>query len=537
MYTPVSLQELDNARQDVESLEKVINGNEDEDVTTRLGETYPTINKAVKQLFENGGLPATPFETKALMTTSGLVDGDYAVVTNDELSKTGIYKKENGHWVHQKYNNLSLAALYTDTRIAEKESVNYDFYTKSKVANFMLLSADNKILYTDAKEKLWHHDFYTSNEQLSLYLLSADNKVMNAAPTDSADITIKDSQIQAAQGELYVDNEHLKKQREYSTLYNQTNGQVITNGADTVYAFYDNLMTANPEYITRRSLGNDTSGKPIYEYRFKPPTPYYWGFMDILSEKLVSPPQVVVFTGVHGGEYSAIIAAMSFFDNLVNNWRNLDGYSQLRFGAEFIVIPCTIPWGVDNMKQGNMNLVDINRNFPTDWGKPEGTHTAGQPVQGEPWYKGESPASEIETQLLMTLPTTYPDAVYLDFHQSNEPDYIFWLTSLRPDTHGFTLNALHECVTYAHQVININASESNRIARFADMVGGGLTRWLADANGGNVQAVLYESAPHTHAFLNGDLFKSRMLNEHGLLIFIKNIVNAQMQRRIINGVS
>lgn len=47
MYTPVSLQELDNARQDVESLEKVINGNENEDVTTRLGETYPTLSKFI----------------------------------------------------------------------------------------------------------------------------------------------------------------------------------------------------------------------------------------------------------------------------------------------------------------------------------------------------------------------------------------------------------------------------------------------------------------------------------------------------------
>lgn len=47
MYTPVSLQELDNARQDAESLEKVINGTENEDVTTRLGETYPTLSKFI----------------------------------------------------------------------------------------------------------------------------------------------------------------------------------------------------------------------------------------------------------------------------------------------------------------------------------------------------------------------------------------------------------------------------------------------------------------------------------------------------------
>ena len=47
MYTPVTLQELDNARQDVESLEMVVNGNENENVTTRLGETYPTLSKLI----------------------------------------------------------------------------------------------------------------------------------------------------------------------------------------------------------------------------------------------------------------------------------------------------------------------------------------------------------------------------------------------------------------------------------------------------------------------------------------------------------
>ena len=106
MYTPVSLQELDNARQDVKSLEKVINGNENEDVVTRLGETYPTINKAVKQLFENGGLPATPFETKAQMIASSKADGAYAVVTNDAIANIGVYLKKSGAWTLVPWNNF-----------------------------------------------------------------------------------------------------------------------------------------------------------------------------------------------------------------------------------------------------------------------------------------------------------------------------------------------------------------------------------------------------------------------------------------------
>ena len=77
------------------SLEEVVNGNEVKQVTTRKGETYPSVKKAINTMFENGGLPATPFATKALMTAS-LADGDYAMVTDDTVNN-GLYVK-TGAW-------------------------------------------------------------------------------------------------------------------------------------------------------------------------------------------------------------------------------------------------------------------------------------------------------------------------------------------------------------------------------------------------------------------------------------------------------
>lgn len=75
MYTPVSLQELDKARQDVESLEKVVNGNENEDVTTRLGETYPTLSKFINSS-----------ETLVQSSIDAVIDGS---MITDELVSVG----------------------------------------------------------------------------------------------------------------------------------------------------------------------------------------------------------------------------------------------------------------------------------------------------------------------------------------------------------------------------------------------------------------------------------------------------------------
>ena len=114
MAEPISIQQLKDASLDVKSLEEVVNGNENVVVTTRLGETYPSVKKAIKTLFENGGLPATPFATKALMTASPLVDGDYAQVTDDTVNN-GLYIKTAGAWVKSGYDPLTQATPQRST--------------------------------------------------------------------------------------------------------------------------------------------------------------------------------------------------------------------------------------------------------------------------------------------------------------------------------------------------------------------------------------------------------------------------------------
>ena len=118
----MSLQDMANGHLDVKALGEAANGDENTIVTTRTGKTYPSAERAINIMFQNGGLPATPFKTKELMTASALVDGQYAMVTDDTVNN-GLYVKTAGAWVKSDYDPLSQAKTYAD--IATEATVNH----------------------------------------------------------------------------------------------------------------------------------------------------------------------------------------------------------------------------------------------------------------------------------------------------------------------------------------------------------------------------------------------------------------------------
>lgn len=98
------LQAIDDAILDADSLERFINGSDSETVLTRLSAEYPTLQKALKELFENGGIAAR-FKTVEQLQVEGvdLSDGDFALVADDIDANNGVYIKENGAWRKAKY--------------------------------------------------------------------------------------------------------------------------------------------------------------------------------------------------------------------------------------------------------------------------------------------------------------------------------------------------------------------------------------------------------------------------------------------------
>ena len=128
------LQAIDDAILDADSLEQFINGSDSETVLTRLSAEYPTLQKALKELFENGGIAAR-FKTVEQLQVEGvdLSDGSYALVA-DDAEDNGLYVKTAGTWVKTQYDPLVQSKAYTDelsTRlnaIAEIKSISSNAY-------------------------------------------------------------------------------------------------------------------------------------------------------------------------------------------------------------------------------------------------------------------------------------------------------------------------------------------------------------------------------------------------------------------------
>src|SRR5699024_7762108 len=111
----LTLQDLANGHLDVKALGDAANGDENTIVTTRTGNTYPSAERAINIMFQNGGMPATPFQTKAKMETEGasLADGQLAMVYN-ETANNGLYVKTSGAWVKSDYDPAAKIKTYTD---------------------------------------------------------------------------------------------------------------------------------------------------------------------------------------------------------------------------------------------------------------------------------------------------------------------------------------------------------------------------------------------------------------------------------------
>ncbi|WP_105243749.1 sialidase family protein [Psychrobacter sp. Marseille-P5312] len=169
----LTMQDLANGHLDIKVLGEAANGDENTIVTTRTGNTYPSAERAINIMFQNGGLPATPFKTKALMTASALVDGKYAMVTND-AHNNGLYVKTAGAWVKSEYDPLIQAKAYTDTSKTDalntvSERLKAIAEIKSVSSNaYVFADPDDKVLATLSSDAVFKaNDFEVTEGTLS----------------------------------------------------------------------------------------------------------------------------------------------------------------------------------------------------------------------------------------------------------------------------------------------------------------------------------------------------------------------------------
>lgn len=217
MTEPISLEQLKNASLDAKTLEEVINGDDNTDVTSRLGATYPTLDKALKMMLENGLLGATPFKTHALLLSSNLNNDSYAVVTDDPSpTKNGIYQKADGEWRLSGYNDtigklaqnhlsaIQALASRANTYPISANNLDLAWGVVDKhnhvgigithagdilAADIVITGADNEYAFA-----------ITDNESKVAFAITKDGKVMTAKP--SVNLYVADGDIYAIQGNV-----------------------------------------------------------------------------------------------------------------------------------------------------------------------------------------------------------------------------------------------------------------------------------------------------------------------------------------------
>ena len=188
-------------------------------------------------------------------------------------------------------------------------------------------------------------------------------------------------------------------------------GKVLDVSTDDFYdLFYNTWVGGHLDgfIVTKTQLGMDQSGQyPIYEYDFCPQNYTY---------------TVLLSSGMHTYELSAHFGLawfMKTYMRQVDGESLSDGFEYLRKHVRIKVVPISNPWGWNQSpkKYGNVNGVNINRNF--DYETDDGGSAWEQfPVQTDEWnQKGSAPFSEAEASILRDWALANPGAYFwIDCH-------------------------------------------------------------------------------------------------------------------------
>ena len=208
-----------------------------------------------------------------------------------------------------------------------------------------------------------------------------------------------------------------------STAYVTKRNVSDVSTANEVYALYDALVAKYPAYITKNTLGQNSLGTPIYEYIFTSGN-YNDVTVQRLKDDVIQKPVILVLSGVHGYERSAVMSTYQFFRDMAEFVPSL--YA-LREELTFKVVPVVTPYSFDNDSRVNENGVNINRNSNYNW---ELTDNDGNN------YSGEAVADQAETQIVQAWIDNNSTAYLLiDHHNSGYVNEISMILANSSATH------------------------------------------------------------------------------------------------------
>lgn len=171
--------------------------------------------------------------------------------------------------------------------------------------------------------------------------------------------------------------------------------------SSVIYQKFDDLVTANPSYITKTDLGASSNNDHLYSYDFKP---------KYVANSNKAMPKIIIISAQHGNEKSSVYGLYYLMRDICEKWTQHNVLDYLRNHVEFIIIPVVNRYGFDNFNYMNANGVNLNRNYDT----PEFEVVSDT---SSTTYGGQAPFDQPETQIVRDLVNANTDCFcFMDWH-------------------------------------------------------------------------------------------------------------------------
>lgn len=286
------------------------------------------------------------------------------------------------------------------------------------------------------------------------------------------------------------------RQKTYSWMYNASNAAVANgNMLSTVYDFFDALVAEFPSFVNMNLLGTDATGLEIREYVIKPQT----------INKMASAPasinqfqEIMMFSGQHGQEHTAIVNLMIFCDEMMRNYNSSDLYATLRTSTVLRIMPAMNPWGVKNLNRRNSNGVDLNRNFPSGWEAASGD-------------KGSAPLSENESIVLANWVTANKARSICTINMHDHSDQaLTWGTASQGWPEKLLFRSFQRVGKWYHSNFT-DPTPEHPVSWLGNPRDGYSDKYISDELG--VHALLFECPPVNHPKLGAPQANARLASK------------------------
>ncbi|XP_053327657.1 carboxypeptidase O-like [Spea bombifrons] len=265
-----------------------------------------------------------------------------------------------------------------------------------------------------------------------------------------------------------------KMQRMSMKSYNYT----IYHPMEEIYQWMDDIKDKHSDLVTQHYLGHTYENRPIYYLKI--------GWPSHKKKKIF-----FMDCGIHAREWISVAYCQWFVQEVLSNHRNDMLLTNVLKQLDFYIVPVfnvdgyVYTWTTERLWRKNRSPhdngtcygVDLNRNFNSRWGTVGIASECDSPV-----FCGPSPASEPETQALVSLIETHKSDIlcYINVHSYGQLLlYPYGYSANLSENHNELEKVAKRAVDLIMEKHNIEYTEG-RTSYLLYSISGASADWAAD---------------------------------------------------------